>query len=1353
MDIQKTATLVGLLVAVLTAAGWVATLAVRAYRWWRQPSVATRKLRAISDRFVRRDLVTMPVLGSLPRTEEVERAIRLLAKHHALLVTGEGGTGKSAIALLVSERLRDTGEVVLHLRCDLLPPHSASPGAIAAHLDLREPLADLIAAAGRRRQVTVILDQLDTIAETPLLITMCSFARQVRQMPNTRVMVVSRTHHVRHVKLISELQFQECAVEPLGDDEVRRQLAALHVHTPSLQLVAIASNLLNLSLVATLASSDVDLSGVEHEIDLWDRYREELRHREGEDSHKRAICLAVDHLRSGEREFPLERPLDTPSHNLVSRGVLERAWGERYRFRHEDIQDYLYAWDAAIVRALMPEEVVAELPPQSRRGVLRWMQRIYHRESPEREARFVRELLKCDRLPFYDRAIALDVLREQMDPHPQVIPNLLACLKQVGYSRYFFRELDNPAWLRLLVEAGVFARVPTQQRDPDPLMDMVGFLNRVGPSAERSVVAAAEQLVSRDDYVLLEMTQAILTLSATSAVAAVPSVLRWLAECRADLWIDEVRKLLLMVLQAGHAQEALQLLAALTELAPLLEASDQERGYSEIRGPAPRHDEHGVLQVLADAVPAVAATDPTSVVGLLECRLCEALARDCAGPRWADPRQYSFHWRQNVGPAAGERASRCLRDALFDALRDVLLHLAERGEDRATLDRYLRHEYSVFRRLSLHILALNTSAYADLVEWALAQAGAFPDSDSGGELFMLWQAACGTISAGVRSGVLDWLVALAEDEDSERRVLGWLWVARDHGLPPDHTALLARLVARYGEPAPYHPLPYGEAVWLTSPIPAEQLATMPVPEIAEILLRPFSEIERLATTAETPAIASPYSSLSLAHAVQADVAQRPSEYTRHASLFLADAMPSRYVLFLLIGWAQAWEQGAEFDWAPVLALCEGLLARAAGDLKREKCLVPRPETRIAEVHCRIAGLLQAGYEHDQQSLPDVHDARARQMLLDLLEHEDPLPGSDGAWEGDAAAESLNVVRGKALHALVRFALHRARTAPGPASEQEAGMGTSRIEPDVREAFADRLRNDPSPAVRAVFGMCFPQLCYLDHDWAFASRSLIFDQGNRVLWRAAWRSFVSFNGAYHDLYDLLRSHYRLAIADLATPGEQLAGLERADEALAAHLAMVYWFGWDSLESDDSLVRLLFQEAGADLRSHATLVLRSALEEARPGPTDSRWIRMRALWVSRLAALGPTAPDDTRAEAVAYTSWLEFAPEGLDNLEGLIRGTIPFLTGDTRWLHSSEIPEYLQRQAQAFPALATELLISLLSTTKHGPGLWHKHIRPILETAMASNDDKAKLLAVDTINLLGEMGDYRYRDLLPEALSPA
>lgn len=352
----------------------------------------TSSLQAISDftegRLDQRT-AEMAILGHIPRAE-LDLLRRSLEDNRGTLVIGEGGTGKTGIATVCACELIEKGHPVLYLRVDVLPRMITNPDEMGAHIGITGPfihtLRSIVRAKGR---CYLFFDQLGVVLGTDLSRTVCTLAQTLARIEGIHVLVVSRTYQSESAE-IQDLDFPKVVVRPIDPELVRDQLHRLGIAHPSEALLALAENMLNLSLIAELVELDTDVGRVDGEPELWARYVESIREREGTDVLKKALELAASSLQTGRRNVPII-VADFPTQALIGRGVLVKANGDMFRFRHESLQDYLYAWEATRQRMTV-SDVLADIDPAVAPGVVQWMFWIYLQEAPELAVQFAEEV-------------------------------------------------------------------------------------------------------------------------------------------------------------------------------------------------------------------------------------------------------------------------------------------------------------------------------------------------------------------------------------------------------------------------------------------------------------------------------------------------------------------------------------------------------------------------------------------------------------------------------------------------------------------------------------------------------------------------------------------------------------------------------------------------------------------------------------------------------------------------------------------------------------------------------------------------------------------------------------------------
>lgn len=348
---------------------------------------------------------TIPGLENpLPRSE-IDWLEEQLGNSTPVLFTGDAGTGKSGVADSLADTAYKQGKAVLFL--DARRTASVHNGAqLQQHLGLTASVISAVREVGRRRGCRLIIEQLDSSIGYDASRVLIDFAVDCCGLDGVETVVVSRKREANEVALLQPLTkvgFKEQTSYPLGAGDAQRVLEQLGIENASTELVEMGRNLLNLELIGRIKDQqqDYDFSQVTTEVDLWEQYIETITERERMLSNPQAarqvIAEAMHLARLGlNREdgtFILDYDTNPQQDRLISWEVIVQEEGRRYRFRHEKLQDYLYAKDAC-ERTLMPSDVEKEISPARVANVIQWMSKIYQRSGSETtRRRFLEEAL------------------------------------------------------------------------------------------------------------------------------------------------------------------------------------------------------------------------------------------------------------------------------------------------------------------------------------------------------------------------------------------------------------------------------------------------------------------------------------------------------------------------------------------------------------------------------------------------------------------------------------------------------------------------------------------------------------------------------------------------------------------------------------------------------------------------------------------------------------------------------------------------------------------------------------------------------------------------------------------------
>jgi hypothetical protein len=550
-------------------------------------------------------------------------------------------------------------------------------------------------------------------------------------------------------------------------------------------------------------------------------------------------------------------------------------------------------------------------------------------------------------------------------------------------------------------------------------------------------------------------------------------------------------------------------------------------------------------------------------------------------------------------------------------------------------------------------------------------------------------------------------------------------------LPDDQVARYQELVERFGEPVEPEML----EGWIgpTAPLSTQELLALRDDELVALLRSWQPEGGWLAPSRE-----------GLRQHLGEAAAQAPERFASLAPTF-AELHPA-YAVGVLGRLGEAAKQGRTFEWEPVFRLGRAVIGTPR--------LLPEDDDHQdyevvrgwVDVRLELARLLATGLQHDR--IPTGADGDVLEILAALATDLDPsLADEQRRARSDTGPVTLalTTVRSVTFSAIMQYAWwRRTKTPPGQ---------PPRLAPHLRELLDRHFdpEHEPTMTVRSVYGRFFPQLLACDEEWARSRVEMIFprDVSLKGLRRAAWESYLLFNPAYRDVYELLTELYRDAITGLAEhPGAQPPDRhdDQAREALVGHVLGLYVHGSIGLESG-SLVELFFQRAPLGMRARLIEAAGEIVNADQPSPQMLE--RLQRLWEWRMSVLRERNHAD-HAELEGFGWW--FGSGKFDDDWAFTR------LQELLTVEGAVQPDHLV--AERLSALRHERLaqvvacLSLLIDVIHRNAAqrsWfvtgaRDEIRAILEDGTRADGPSTRRLARETVNRLIARGYVQFGDLL-------
>lgn len=905
---------------------------------------------------------------------------------------------------------------------------------------------------------------------------------------------------------------------------------------------------------------------------------------------------------------------------------------------------------------------------------------------------------------------------------------------------YFFDNLDDPAWLPVLVDQGFFRKPAGPERGDGwirfPFWSESRYLVRVAARAPQEVFAIAMGIPPTENVRVHEdMLKIAAELPAGMAAKLARKEIGWLGDYDGHL-----------MSLPGAAADALAHLAREGELVTALELaravlaiSRAEEPTSARRQAVARIEEYSYARIIERAWPSLVEAHAGRAFTFLCDRLADVVRLGFTDP--SDRNDSTSVWRPAIEDH-GQNVGHSLLDLLVDAVREHALEIAQTPEDfELVLTELEKRSWPLFERIALDLIrerGPSEAVASKLHDRALAFAT--EPWHEYGEL--------------LRDRYADL------DGEEQKRVVEILNAGEGHELTPaqekrgvtaadldrwDRYARLKRLVliaehlegdarAAYEElrsefGVPEHPtfLHYVSS-WTgpTSPFSAEELGEMSASQVAQALREWVP-----AGGSEDP------SPEGLGRILQELVAERAAAFADAASEFVG--LDASYVRSLLAGLSTAAQKSTPFPWAPVLDLGEWVAERprSAGDDGDDR----QGDPHWGWARKELASLLSRGLGEGDAELPFESRERVWSLLAVLAEDPDPTPEHEDRYGGDnmdPATLSINTTRGEAMHAVVRYALWVER-----ALEREGRFEGSEAIPEV-VALLDRhvdVGIDPSTAVRSVYGQWFPQFVRIDDAWARRLAPRIFppDSQQATLFAAAWNAYVVFNRPYTDVFPVLRDAYATAVKRLESPteGSSLAGDPR--KRLGDHLLTFEIRG--EMEPSTNLFRAFWEMAPPELRQEVLTTAGWSIEGAEHLEPD-----IRDRLVSTWEWIVEVADASEAASLAGFGGFL--ATRALDG-GWLLKQAIAVLARGVYLEPDFIVYGALPRLAHEHPRLVAEVLHRMIETD---PEDWSLHgstdeVRETLSVVLDTGDADTSRRAITLIDLLGARGMTAFRDLMP------
>lgn len=961
---------------------------------------------------------------------------------------------------------------------------------------------------------------------------------------------------------------------------------------------------------------------------------------------------------------------------------------------------------------------------------------------------------------FYEASGRLDQLKVREDINLAEISETIQYLEEEKFARYFFMDLENPAWVMPLHENKFFLKVPPPLEDPNnpgylsmPTWHAGEYLKRMADKFPNIVRDIALSLETDNSRALRTMLEALLKVPVAITAEIVGKFQSWTETPYSNFMMlsHELGIIMEYLAKGGEIKAALATLSILLEPVQVKDRFDEGKFVATTR-----HDYYWLNQALQLNLPVLTKIDPIGVVNVAEEKLISAIDLE-RNPRIDDnARKINSYWRLRISPRSDVNYDNEIKNLLVNTIIAALNEGCEQTPDevRSILDRYIDSDYSIFRRIAVYMLQDKGQLFTDLLEKAYISYKEKPIHAGLAEFDSFVEAQYSNFSEDIKKKILSERMNPNEDlmddvikhnpdgfdgdtKEEKRKSFIEKWQLKELTplavyLEGDKKDFYEKLVRKYGEPPPK---PDDEPVAVSyigekSPVELDDFSKKSIADVVKYLIE------------YVPTNNSPFGEPSrdgLANILENDIQARLDEYTKQAALFINNDLRFVYHTHFLRGIENAVKKQERFELEGAIDICEHVVKQEKEGYQRGEFEEGLPAAKLAVVQ-----LFEELFRVKEPYIKDDLLVRSGQLIVELLNQQEPFPDNEDAQGYDPATHSLNCVHGVAMHSLVSYGLYCERK-----RKQEAdNKGTPIMIPLLKETLIGKLdkTKNSSLAVHSVFGWYFPQFIYLDKEWTLENRERIFPIESEMAkyWQAAWSAYIRFSDVYKNVFPELIEQYKKALEEFSAL-EKNQGLDRSDEKMATHILKAYLLDMIKMNSDDGLLRLYYQKVDDETRSHGNFWLGQVLESQRPSAEDAIWKKIWDLWQWRVEEVIRSDNRDSYSKEITnFSRLLKRCPLDLEGINFVLEQTLTFKLNS---FEAGEIIDYLGRHSEKFPSLAISSLQKIVLSSQEYYILedTKKSIEQILTAAMNA-DDASKAKAIEIINTFGERGDYGWRRLL-------
>ncbi len=789
-------------------------------------------------------------------------------------------------------------------------------------------------------------------------------------------------------------------------------------------------------------------------------------------------------------------------------------------------------------------------------------------------------------------------------PTKENIATLDSLLKSGIRYNYFFRNIESPAWLKPLKDAGWFHpdRQPKSQDVQDQSVHFWHALGYVEKVADNTKEAPCEETFN----VLADIVNTIVDYTQDTGTSIASEHTDWRVIkiiCALPIERIEPRHITFIgvALKTRVGSTLVSSVISETVLPKLLNGKAKKLTLQLLEdmlcAEVVHHniktimEEYWLWDALKKHEQAIAELCGIEVVQIARARIQSLI----------DEGAYSFNVIRKIDSDLSDYPHRryaellvsftanLLRSVEFgNSIKKIVKDLLQEGLAVTCNDPIKKESLAIFGRIAFDTIIHHYENLKHLFwEWEGNPLEAYYFKTS---IYQLIETHCSTFDTGEFHQILHWIESYHASEDWEKDKIKalkkreWLSALMETG-----NEKVASAYEKYERINPVKIKRPGLSLHTeinpdeTDPVTVEVLANMSNAQIAELLNDSEEEVER-----------SGWVENDLTETLVKCIETNPEQFTDNLLPF--KEVRNVYQYWVLEGFLSAWRGKKVFDWAALLEFIYHVLTSKQFKANEHKNGLNYQDWILSVT----AELIKVGTANDKHAFDVQLLPLAEKILFVLVEQVK----SDRTPISDVSITVLNSTSEKVFSAIINYALQFACL-------HDVKQSNVRWPQTIKADFTKRLDRSFEPSFEFSFtlGAYLPNLLYLDKEWVVGNINRIFPQQDEYHWQAAFSGYLYNSRIYADLYTLLKEHghYQKALNTDLSDNEIPRGL-------VEHICT----GWiEDGEALNDKTSLIYQLINSDNPNHLSHLIhffrrqRDSLPEKMKAKVRPTW---RALYES-------------------------------------------------------------------------------------------------------------------------------------------